>query len=86
MATRQSRKTILTVKGDAHRCPDNGIGIDIEQVIDAATRDTILTTVVDRHEQVLQAGMASISPDHCLTLAFSVKESFFKASCGVVGR
>jgi 4'-phosphopantetheinyl transferase EntD len=66
--------------------PDHGIGIDIEQVVDATTRETILATVIDRHEHALLARVAGLSLDHCLTLAFSVKESFFKASCGVVGR
>jgi 4'-phosphopantetheinyl transferase EntD len=66
--------------------PDHGIGIDIEHVVDAKTRDTMLATVVDRHEHALLARVIGLSLDHCLTLAFSVKESFFKASCGVVGR
>jgi enterobactin synthetase component D len=65
---------------------DKGIGIDIENVVDATAREAVLATAINRHEYGLLSGVAGLPADHCLTLAFSIKESFFKASFGTVGR
>lgn len=63
-----------------------GIGIDIESVIGGASADAITAIAVSPQERTLLGNVTGLTPTQCLTLAFSVKESFFKAAFGVVGR
>ncbi|MCC8538930.1 4'-phosphopantetheinyl transferase [Xanthomonas axonopodis pv. poinsettiicola] len=66
-----------------------GVGIDLEHVIDAGAHEALLTTVVNRAElSLLQSICASTGHplDVLLTIAFSAKEAFFKASFAAVGR
>lgn len=66
-----------------------GLGIDVERVIDAAQQDSILALVVDSREQALLRtleGAGGLPFRAALTLAFSAKESFYKAVSAVAGR
>lgn len=63
-----------------------GIGIDIESVTGGTSAEAIRSIAVGRHELALFGSVAGLTPTQCLTLAFSVKESFFKAAFRVVGR
>lgn len=66
-----------------------GLGIDIERVIAPGRQDSLLSMVVDRQEQSLLQQLEAdrrISFFTGLTLAFSVKESFYKAVSTVAGR
>lgn len=65
----------------------SGIGIDIEQVIDEAMQASLLGTVVDASELAYLRKLESRIPLRTLlTLAFSAKESLFKAAFPSVGR
>lgn len=65
----------------------NGVGIDIETVIDAGTRDALQHVVITpRERDVLESRRDQLSADVLLTIAFSAKESFFKATFASVGR
>jgi enterobactin synthetase component D len=76
----------LAVVG-ARRCAD-GLGIDVESVARGDTSEAIGSMVVSPAEMDYLLGMR-INPEKMewlLTLVFSAKESFFKASFGTVGR
>ncbi|WP_162259177.1 4'-phosphopantetheinyl transferase [Duganella sp. Root198D2] len=66
-----------------------GLGIDIERVIGADQHESMLSLVVNRREHALllklDAGR-SLPFSSGLTLAFSAKESFYKAVSAVAGR
>jgi enterobactin synthetase component D len=63
-----------------------GIGVDIEQVTEDGL-DALRATVVSAREYALLASLAHrIEIGVLLTLVFSAKESFFKASFASVGR
>lgn len=66
-----------------------GMGIDVERVIAAGQQDSIRAVVLDRQEQALlheldAGGRLPFSVG--LTVAFSAKESFYKAVSSVAGR
>lgn len=65
-----------------------GVGIDMEPVVDDQLRDTLLATVVDAAEWAWLERLAtdSLPLNALLTIAFSAKESLFKAAFGAVGR
>ncbi|WP_245228257.1 4'-phosphopantetheinyl transferase family protein [Xanthomonas bromi] len=66
-----------------------GIGIDLEHIVDASTREALLSTVVDHSERLLLQSICASTDcalDVLLTLVFSAKESLFKASFSAVGR
>lgn len=65
-----------------------GVGIDIEGVVEGKTREALLATVLDPAEAaVLKACACSEwSYDALITALFSAKESLFKAAFGAVGR
>ena len=70
--------------GDLH-----GLGIDVEPVIAIDMQDSILALVVDRQEQTLLHELEAnggLAFSTALTLAFSAKESFYKAVSAVAGR
>ncbi|HVI55952.1 MAG TPA: 4'-phosphopantetheinyl transferase superfamily protein [Luteibacter sp.] len=78
------------VTGAARVADVGGIGIDIEQRIAAQTRQSVEGTVLNAAEQALLHALAGDLPDErsyetLLTIAFSAKESFFKASFATVG-
>lgn len=64
-----------------------GVGIDIEPILSAegaaAARGVVVSTAEMHYLAPFDAGLGAQVP---LTLAFSAKESFFKAAHGVVGR
>ena len=63
-----------------------GIGIDIETIADADACPSIAALAVSPAEMArLYAGGAQLGEARLLTLAFSVKESFFKAAFREVG-
>jgi len=64
----------------------SGVGIDIERVVTEESRDPVLAIAVRPDERALLSTTESLCFDQCLSLIFSVKESFFKAAFGVVGR
>jgi enterobactin synthetase component D len=65
---------------------ERGIGIDIARVIDEAVLPSLLDAIVDRQEfQVLRAQGRDWPGNALLTLAFSAKESLFKATYRAVG-
>jgi 4'-phosphopantetheinyl transferase EntD len=64
-----------------------GIGVDVEVVIGSSARMAIMSKVLAVGELAsLRAWAGRFSLDALLTLAFSAKESFFKAAFGVVRR
>ncbi|MFA6231837.1 MAG: 4'-phosphopantetheinyl transferase superfamily protein [Rhodanobacter sp.] len=63
-----------------------GIGIDIEHIIDTGTADAIRDTVVTDEELAIFVTKGGCDPNMLLTIAFSAKESFFKATSSHVGR
>jgi len=64
-----------------------GVGIDIEPILSAdgaaATRAVVVSAAEMHYLTPFEAGLGAHLP---LTLAFSAKESFFKAAHGAVGR
>lgn len=67
----------------------HGLGIDVERIVDEGESAEALRAVAfDSQELALIGDEAAtgIAPLHALTLAFSAKESFFKASHALVGR
>ena len=63
-----------------------GIGIDLEQVVDAESKQVLAATVVSASELAFLGTLgAECDFDVLLTLVFSAKESFFKAAYGLVG-
>ena len=68
--------------GMAHR----GVGLDIENVLDAATATAVRNMVATPAELDLLAPLeAELGADVALTLLFSAKESFFKATHDEIG-
>jgi enterobactin synthetase component D len=63
-----------------------GIGIDIEHIIDTGAADTIRNSVLTNEELAIFATKDCCDPNMLLTIAFSAKESFFKATSSHVGR
>jgi 4'-phosphopantetheinyl transferase EntD len=63
------------------------IGIDVESIVDAATRDALQRTALSPCEvAVLERACPTLPLEWLLTVAFSAKESFFKAAFADVGR
>lgn len=64
-----------------------GVGIDIERIAAAGALEAIVRSVVDAAERNLLSGLASrVGEPMALTIAFSAKESFYKATAATVGR
>lgn len=65
-----------------------GVGIDMEPVVDDQLRDTLRAMVLDATEWAWLERLAtdSLPLNALLTIAFSAKESLFKAAFGAVGR
>ncbi len=64
-----------------------GIGIDIENVIDADGRDAIRDLAITSGEYaLLETRREHLTVDMLLTVAFSAKESFFKGTFATVDR
>lgn len=65
-----------------------GIGIDLEEVLAGDALTAVCHSVIDADESALLNNSAATEHDFRLlsTVAFSVKESFFKAAFGQVGR
>lgn len=63
-----------------------GVGIDLEQVVDATSRAALVATVVDEAELALLRTHGQGPPlDALLTVAFSAKESLFKGAYVSIG-
>ena len=60
-----------------------GIGIDLERLVDAEVAETLSRQVVDENERALLAG-CGMRELEAMTVAFSAKESFFKAAFATV--
>jgi len=64
-----------------------GVGIDIESLVQAEAREWLLDSVVTQQELGwLAQGAPRMPQEALLTLAFSAKESFFKAAFRQLGR
>jgi enterobactin synthetase component D len=64
-----------------------GVGIDVERVVSASAVDAIVQSVVDASERRAVDELArSLGLPMALTIAFSAKESFYKATAAMVGR
>lgn len=64
-----------------------GVGIDIERVVDPATRVSIEHSILTPGEcEFLEGVDTTRSREELLTMIFSAKESFFKGSFNTVGR
>jgi enterobactin synthetase component D len=64
-----------------------GVGIDLEHVVSESALDAIVQSVIDAGEQQSLSELAGrIGWPLALTVAFSVKESFYKATAATVGR
>lgn len=64
-----------------------GVGIDIEHVVTASAMEAIAGMVVDTGERrALQGLAAHVGWPMAFTVAFSAKESFYKATAATVGR
>lgn len=66
----------------------SAVGIDIERVPEEAVHQALLSRVIDSEElRTLKSLLdCELTQPTLVTLAFSAKEAFFKASFGVVGR
>lgn len=63
-----------------------GIGIDLEEVVEAEMQEILATTVVSAPELAFLSALAvKLDFNVLLTLIFSAKESFFKAAYNLVG-
>jgi 4'-phosphopantetheinyl transferase EntD len=71
-----------------HRQWRCGVGIDMESVVDDPLRDTLRATVLDSAEWGRLETLAtdSMPLNVLVTIAFSAKESLYKAAFGAVGR
>ena len=64
-----------------------GIGIDIESIIQTSMQDAMFATVVSATEvKYLRSLTADLTLNTLLSVTFSAKESFFKATFNTVGR
>ena len=64
-----------------------GVGIDIERVVAAGAFEAIVRSVVDASERTVLGAVADrLGEPMALTIAFSAKESFYKATAATVGR
>ena len=64
-----------------------GVGIDIEHIIDTETADALRDTILTNEEMAIFAAKdRGVDLNIFLTIAFSAKESFFKATSAHVGR
>ena len=73
----------VVVRAEAAR----GVGIDIEHVVAAGAFDAIVKSVVDASERHVLGELArQFGEPMALTIAFSAKESFYKATAATVGR
>lgn len=64
-----------------------GIGIDIESILPSESLTTLQDTVFSSRElEYLHSLQESLPPEDLQCIAFSAKESFFKASFNTVGR
>ena len=64
-----------------------GVGIDIEHVVADGAFDAIVKSVIDGAERAVLGGLARrLGEAMALTIAFSAKESFYKATAATVGR
>lgn len=64
-----------------------GVGIDIERIATAGALDAIARSVIDAAERsVLDELAGRLGEPMALTIAFSAKESFYKATAATVGR
>jgi len=63
-----------------------GIGIDIEQVVNADMQQALLASVVQPQEMDYLRTVRELPLPVLLTLVFSAKEAFFKATFAAVGR
>jgi len=64
-----------------------GVGIDIEHMVAPGAFDAIVQSVVDAAERKVLAALArQFGEPMALTIAFSAKESFYKATAAEVGR
>lgn len=61
------------------------LGVDIENWISPLNTKDIMRIVIDSHEEYILSG-ADVSFESALTIAFSAKESFFKALYSHVGK
>lgn len=79
------RRLAAAVAVPAHSC--RGIGIDFEDIVTPQARDALCSGVVSPQEVgLLEQFSIHVDPDILLTLIFSAKESFFKATSAAVGR
>ncbi|KRE88995.1 hypothetical protein ASG87_05420 [Frateuria sp. Soil773] len=73
----------VALRGGAMR----GVGIDIEHVATEGALDAIAQSVIDASERQALDGLAQrLGWPMALTVAFSAKESFYKATAATVGR
>ncbi|KAF1007482.1 MAG: Enterobactin synthase component D [Luteibacter sp.] len=64
----------------------NGIGIDVERIGAAEHTEAIRSIALVAHEEAVLASLAAARGwPYALTLAFSAKESFYKATAATVG-
>ncbi len=67
--------------------PITAVGVDIEGIVKDAELHALLRTVINSEElRTLQSLMGGLALPTLVTLAFSAKEAFFKASFETVGR
>ncbi|GAB2846413.1 4'-phosphopantetheinyl transferase [Pseudoduganella ginsengisoli] len=67
------------------KTPYSGIGIDIESFFDAPKREAVFNLAVTAQEYARLTQKREIDPELSLVVAFSAKESFFKAAFHAVG-
>jgi 4'-phosphopantetheinyl transferase EntD len=80
--TRSEAAAVVMRQGECH-----GIGIDLEPIAGLEACAALSGTVIDADELTYLQGVAgSLSIATLLTLAFSAKESLFKAAFNTVGR
>lgn len=77
-----THKSATAVAASGRRCA--GIGIDLELLVRPDLVDGILPTVAGKGEVAVVSSAATCDTALALTLIFSAKEAFFKASYGAV--
>ncbi|MBB5359997.1 enterobactin synthetase component D [Rhodanobacter sp. ANJX3] len=82
-----SHTSSIAVAVAMRTCRVQGVGIDIEHIVTPAALEALLATAIDATELAPLTTIARrLGWAFALTLAFSAKESFYKATAATVGR
>ena len=80
-----SHNDVFSAAVALRKAPSSGIGIDIESLFDLPQREAVLDLAITAQEYSRLSLNQDIELDLSLLIAFSAKESFFKATFNTVG-